>query len=361
MSSLRILLPACAILVLGGEALVRGNTSGPIGSNGRSLTGTHLGFHGPGARELVYVDLAMGVHLKDKVLPDVKLSGTSFVNDQGAPLSESELRGGELTGCTIHDERQVRLRIRDVHAADEAEGKDVKVYTLEYQLAPHGTRCDDRSWQPRSEPAHWLALCPDPQQVCAAGGAANRDADNRGAIPVSGVWNLHEGPEYGGHKFDSHSRRISFSCPWGAIGKCVYQNRDGFVWKNPITDDHSDQLHQACVRAMRADYCGNGRSHTFDGTLLHIFRATAGRSASDPRYKLEALWDASGAVCVQSTRYEVDPTDPSERTHEFIQKTCPQRLKACPRRQDGDAAKQAATVGTEVLPLEELEQADQGD
>jgi hypothetical protein len=61
--------------------------------------------------------------------------------------------------------------------------------------------------------------------------------------------------------------------------------------------------HQACTRMARADYCGNGRSYTFNDTPIDLYdrlqtrlqtRSTVGASNWAP----EAEWGPNGATCV---------------------------------------------------------------
>jgi hypothetical protein len=65
----------------------------------------------------------------------------------------------------------------------------------------------------------------------------------------------------------------TFSCARGVIAECA---RDwGYKpWKTLDSAAHGDvsllPLHLACVRAARADYCGDGISHTRNGTLIDI-------------------------------------------------------------------------------------------
>jgi hypothetical protein len=353
-------LSACLLVLLGDLGLA----SLPPGTNGRSLTGTKLGYHGTGPRELAYVDLdtwrLAGAPEGGSPAVRVDLVGTHFYlllpdGKRGAKLTHAELARAEMRGCTVHDERLVLLRIRDVASVDG----DIDVYKMEYHLAPHGVSCADKQWEPadKDNDGHWFPLCPDPDATCQVGGRANRDAGgNEGAFPVDGVWNFGEGDAYGKHQYAGQARRISVSCRWGAIGKCVYQRRAGYDWKNLIVDEKTDKRHQACVRAMRADYCGNGRSHTFDGTQLHVSKPMEDPTEGGDSYKMEAYWNEAGAICLSDPRYDVDPTDPSEKTADFIAHTCP-RLAS--KRCDRAAPDKGALVGTEVVPLKDVESADE--
>jgi hypothetical protein len=59
------------------------------------------------------------------------------------------------------------------------------------------------------------------------------------------------------------------------------------------------ELMGACVRAMRADYCGDGAAHAVTGTLINLYdRQGIQRDKAD--WQPEAEWTARGASCVSS-------------------------------------------------------------
>jgi len=62
----------------------------------------------------------------------------------------------------------------------------------------------------------------------------------------------------------------------------------------------------ACIRAMRADYCGSGLSFTEPGTPLGIYDLGAGGTggACDAGGCFEASWNGQGANCISHQRYE---------------------------------------------------------
>jgi hypothetical protein len=88
---------------------------------------------------------------------------------------------------------------------------------------------------------------------------------NRGwqAVPVADVWN----------KFGLEGTNDEFftmACTAGAIGKCYRWGYQG--WK-PFTEAKAQV--QACTRMAMADYCGDGQSHTTEGTPIDMFDFTA--------------------------------------------------------------------------------------
>jgi ADYC domain len=76
-------------------------------------------------------------------------------------------------------------------------------------------------------------------------------------------------------------------------------------------------MHWACTRLARADYCGNGVSHTHDGTWVNVWdtlpapgplqRRTKGLLGLPPTGMLfEAGWNTGGAVCLSRARWLLD-------------------------------------------------------
>lgn len=66
------------------------------------------------------------------------------------------------------------------------------------------------------------------------------------------------------------------------------------------------QLHAACVRMVRADYCGDGKAHTKARTTIDSYDDNGIQTrglANDASYVFEAGWTEQGAVCVNHTRW----------------------------------------------------------
>jgi hypothetical protein len=60
-------------------------------------------------------------------------------------------------------------------------------------------------------------------------------------------------------------------------------------------------LHEACTRALRADYCGDGTSFTADGTTISV-ADVFGIRIGTAGWPFEAEWTASGARCAARLR-----------------------------------------------------------
>ena len=134
------------------------------------------------------------------------------------------------------------------------------------------------------------------------------------AIPVKGSWDER------GTYMPGSEERTTFACTSGAIGKCI---RFGYKpWK---TVDGQSLLghHQACIRMVRADYCGDGRPHTKDGTKINVWDQL-GIQKPDPEEAghpelFEAAWGPGGAVFLGIPRWSDDVA--------AVVAECPDRLR----------------------------------
>jgi hypothetical protein len=110
------------------------------------------------------------------------------------------------------------------------------------------------------------------------------------AMFAPGVW----APD-GSH---AASDGVTVACRSGVIAKCAIW---GYApWAT------SDEVHVACTRMARADYCGDGMPWTRTGTLIDVADPEGIQSlAGGEAMTFEAGWDEDGAVCVRATRYDV--------------------------------------------------------
>ena len=97
------------------------------------------------------------------------------------------------------------------------------------------------------------------------------------------------------------SRRLLITCTGGAEGKCI---RFGYKpWRQTPGGTSLGPYYNACVRLVRADYCGDGVGHTRNGTPIDIFdRIGIQRDEPAPGMRFEAAFGPDGAVCVRRTR-----------------------------------------------------------
>ena len=118
------------------------------------------------------------------------------------------------------------------------------------------------------------------------------------AVPVAGSW--------AGDGRYTPGDEITFACTSGAIGKCILFGYK--PWKS-VNGTSLAPYHAACVRMVRADYCGDGTPHTQDGTRIDIFDRL-GIQRPDPEPGIpevfEAAWAPEGAAYLATPRWSDD-------------------------------------------------------
>lgn len=160
--------------------------------------------------------------------------------------------------------------------------------------------------------------------------AAYCDPDLEGrsaAIPVQGSWTAQGDPQPGG------TDKLTFACTSGAIAKCV---RFGYKpWKS-VNGVSLQPYHAACMRMVRADYCGDGRPHTVDGTWIDIWDSLGIQQREKrPGHPdvFEAAWSPTGAVYLNVPRW-------SDKVADVV--------KDCPKHFVGRTSKDVALRPAEV-------------
>jgi hypothetical protein len=245
-----------------------GVSSNGINPNAISLNGSHPnGSHPNGAGSDVTLNGVSPTGVNPNATP-VGISTTS------SPLAGSNLVGtmwsGHLsTGATV---------VLRLDAAQQLTGANSDVWSFLISVSADGT---------------FRPLCLD-----AAGAAIY-------AISVQGTWNMLQGVA-GGGAYQPNSSDFTVACRGSAIAKSV---EFGYKpWLGRTTKLATS------VRALRADYCGDGTPNTVDGTIINIFDAD-GIETDDAAWIPEAEWTPDGARCISSmfnTRfYQVAHTVPS--------------------------------------------------
>jgi hypothetical protein len=138
-----------------------------------------------------------------------------------------------------------------------------------------------------------------------------KDRDGRNAaFAIAGGWSV-DGP--------NGTDGVTLACTSGAIGKCM---RLGYrPWDTLPSRASMSDLLTACTRMIRADYCGNGQSHTKDGTWVDIYDRF-GIQKREPRAgvpeRFEAAWGPNGATYLSVGRWTDDV--------QSIARECPDKL-----------------------------------
>lgn len=264
-------------------------------NNGRSLNGTVL--NGSNLGEAVQFASTFIAWLDSGPanvwLDGSQLKGWSFV--QREIVSSTDFVGARFTARSDTG-KHVWLRVADV--IEPAAGSAVWRYAIEFRY--------QNDWFPMCLAD---ALTGEGLNGPLLNGDSLNEAIENGdvvalpTIPVGGYWNYDEGVAGGGRKIQSLTR-ITFACTQiGAIGKCI---EAGY---QPWTSSDGVMLaaeHEACVRLLRADYCGDGTPHTVDGVVVNVYDV-AGVQHDTEAWGVEAEWDADGARCITGNHRQAQP------------------------------------------------------
>jgi hypothetical protein len=226
-----------------------------VNINGVNINGTGL------AATLAAVQLA-GVTLPGGELSSAWLDGSMIrgtlngLSVSGLGMDEAEFNGirGDGTG--------VRVKIDSVTAPPS--GNDVWRYNVAYQ----------------KEDGNWAPICPGSGVL---------------SVAVSGRWNYQFGTPGGGSK-QADSSVFTFGCAGAAVEKCVTMGYRPWASHQGV---NLDAHHQACVRLIRADYCGEGVTFTTNGRTINLYDAL-GIQTDDRLWVIDAEWDTTGARCVSA-------------------------------------------------------------
>ena len=213
---------------------------------------------------------------------DIKLVQAHLAD--GSSIAESWLVGGNLhvqtesgavrSGAQLGGAKLVFDVIKDGTLTQGQNAKIVSVKPLAgaaevwlYDVAVEG---QDGTWEP---------LCVEesgaPTQALLLGGAWDPTTGDR--VPLA-------------------NSAVTLACRGAALAKCVEW---GYVpWKVHGATALAE-AHQACTRAVRADYCGDGTPHTVNGVKIHV-KDPLGIQVEDMSlpHVVEAEWGPDGALCL---------------------------------------------------------------
>ena len=196
----------------------------------------------------------------------VEADGTEFK----ATLGDGRvLRSGDLVGARLviaMDGQAIRVRLDGVERDPDARFGTVWLHTFSVQSA-------DGSWQ----------------NVCDAGPDGRRQG-----FPIAGR------PSSDGILEPAPPGVFELACTSGALGKCV---RFGYPPWALAGGMSLRDVYNACIRMVRADYCGNGTPYTKDGQEIDLYDAHRIQTPENmPAMDFEAGWTPAGAACVRHVR-----------------------------------------------------------
>lgn len=229
------------------------------------------------------------VAAEERVSPDridkVEVDGTAFRVHltSGRLLQGRELEGATLSIVLPSKPQPQQVRIETIISDPKDPDGEILLYRI--KVLDAGTTAGEELCEPDAQGERW-------------------------AFPLRGQWDAN-----GDHISD---QGFTLTCSGGAQGKCV---RFGYKpWRTLPDGTRLADYHQACIRLVRADYCGN-RGTTRDGMLIDIYdRIGIQRPENDDSQNglsFEAAWNTNGAVCVANTRV------PDNMTLNGLATTCP--------------------------------------
>lgn len=248
---------------------------------GRDLNGRNLNGSALDGRKLERVRIDSARFAGEAVKATIDGSELQVVDSLGRHRRAEHVIGLSLVG-NVDDGSELTIRVDGVEHEKES-SRDVYRYTVSYDSL-EGSR----------------PLC-------------GVDAEGRPvrAIAMQGRWDYREGVEGGGSHLDDPAS-ITFACEGYVIAKCV--NMGYAPWRPVLACMKGSgcerttlaSVHQACTRMLRADYCGDGVSHTHDGVPVNAYDVIGIRVDSES-WAIEAEWDQTGARCAVGSRLPSQP------------------------------------------------------
>jgi ADYC domain len=259
--------------------------------NGSNVNGSNVnGSNVNGGQLLAF--LAEGATNNSVALTDLRvykgelIAERSSVTLRGVELDETELQAHVRTGGSGGSITTITYKITDV--------------TPEVGNDPTGTGSTFLYAVKQWNGTAWVDACPLDQN------------NQRLAIPVAAEW------DETGHRTDDSSK-FTLACTAGVIAKCY---RWGY---RPWVTTYGDlaTMHWTCTRLARADWCGDGVSHTTDGTWINVWDTlpTPGpiqTQATVPGMEFDSGWNTSGATCLSNDRWSVSGS--------IVESLCPAKL-----------------------------------
>jgi len=237
-----------------------------------------------------------GMSLEGFRLDSAMLGGAALSHlrvEKGELIAEQDgatRRGASLIGAGL------QAQVKDLTVSPAASSTvEYRITNVEAELAAYDPTHTGATYLYTLE--RWDAATAAWQPACAP------DTDGRRvAIPLSGWWDGR------GNRIES-TTLFTLGCTAGVIAKCY---RWGYrPWLTGYGTDMKD-MHQTCTRLARADYCGDGVSHTRDGTLINVWDNLPAPGPVQRHGLLPPLgmifeggWGPDGAICLSHARWLV--------------------------------------------------------
>ena len=200
-------------------------------------------------------------------------TGTQLVDGQSVAVQGLEFIGAEI--ALSGPNGSTTLRIDNIYKDPANPNGDVYFHQFSVLDAGSGT---------------WSSLCRDSVGQPTA------------AIVLQNAWDMDTGA-----RIDS-ADAITIACRGAALAKCVEFGYRPWATATSCVGTSCTQIslkdhHQACTRMVRADYCGTGTPHTFEGTPIDLYdrlspvvQGEGTKGFKD--WSVEAEWGPNGALCV---------------------------------------------------------------
>ncbi len=292
-----------------------------LAGNGQNLNGQNL--NGENLNRLA----GNGTNLNGESLNGITLNGQNL---NGQNLNKIALNGSNLNGQNLNGV-QVNGASNEIVATTEdgrVLGGEALVGLTLRGVTSSGAPVDlvIASFERRDDVAYY-GITFEGRNIC--------EGDDKGMF-VPGVWDgtaaRHDRLTVGGTELTT-----SFSCRTGALAKCV-------AWGYAPWQVGAD-LHQACTRMVRADYCGTGVSYTKDGTLIDVYDTKGIQlpTLGDASLAFEAGWGPGGAVCASRTRFSATTPDGAS-----VLPSCWESLPKCESFDEAKAAGATIANGSRI-------------
>lgn len=269
--------------------------------NGDRLSGVSLNGINVGGSTLNGVNYA-GITIGGVAVSNVYLDGTILHGTLpgGQALSGADFIGAELQG-SMSDGSSLTIRIDNITTTADA---DILHYSFSYQQPGGG--------------GSWVGIC----------GVEGSGAAVKG-FPLAGRWDTSAGTATGGSFIDD-AGRFTIACRGAALAKCAemtgykpWETKEECTSWGECQSVSLRDVHQACVRMVRADYCGDGTSLTVVGTEIDAWDGLGIKDEdATATWDLEAEWSANGAQCVSHVRWVTTNDMNVER---YILDYCPEK------------------------------------